>query len=69
MQNVVLPAGKPAPVSPDGQAAEALLKPLPVNGRIVRDMPPPAHVREYVLEQMARIQIEARRERGLRADY
>jgi nicotinate phosphoribosyltransferase len=69
VQNVVLPAGKPAPVSADGRTAEALLKPLIVDGRVVRDMPPPRTLREHVLEQMAQIRIEAPRERGLRADY
>jgi hypothetical protein len=32
-------------------------------------MPPPRTLREYVLEQMAQIQIPAHRERGLRSDY
>ena len=35
----------------------------------VRDLPPPRTLREYVLEQMARIDIGAARERGLRGDY
>ena len=69
VQSVVLPAGKPAPVGPDGRLAEGLLKPLIVGGRVVRDMPPPRTLREYVLEQMAQIQIQTNRERGLRADY
>ena len=69
VQNVVLPASKPAPVDAEGRPAEGLLKPLIVDGVIVRDMPPPRTLREYVLEQMARIQIDAQRERGLRADY
>ncbi|HXJ84450.1 MAG TPA: nicotinate phosphoribosyltransferase [Candidatus Methylomirabilis sp.] len=69
VHNVVLPAARPAPVSPDGRPAEGLLKPLIMDGRIVRDLPPPRTLREYVLEQMAQIQIEARREGGLRADY
>ncbi len=69
VQNVVLPAGKPAPVGPAGRPAEGLLKPLIVDGRIVRDIPPPRTLREYVLEQMARIEIQANRERGLRADF
>jgi nicotinate phosphoribosyltransferase len=69
VQNVMLPAGKPAPRAADGRPAEALLKPLIVAGRVVRDLPPPRTLREYVLEQMARIEIPASRERGLRADY
>src|SRR5262245_53970787 len=69
IDNVVLAAGKPAPVGPDGRAAEALLKPLVMGGKIVRDLPPPRTLREYVLEQMAGIDIAAARERGLRGDY
>ena len=68
-QNQVLPAHKAAPVGPDGRPAEALLKPLITGGRLVRDLPPPRTIREYVLEQMARIDIGASRERGLRGDY
>ena len=69
VENVVLPAHKPAPVAADGSPAEALLKPLIAAGRLVRDLPPPRTIREYVLEQMARIDINASRERGLRGDY
>jgi nicotinate phosphoribosyltransferase len=69
VDNVVLPAGKPAPVGPDGRPAEPLLKPLIAGGKLVRDLPPPRTLREYVLEQMARIDIAAARERGLRGDY
>jgi nicotinate phosphoribosyltransferase len=68
-QNQVLPAHKPAPMGSDGRPAEALLKPLISRGRLVRDLPPPRTIREYVLEQMARIDIGASRERGLRGDY
>jgi nicotinate phosphoribosyltransferase len=69
VKNVVLPATKPAPVGSNRQPAEGLLKPLIVEGRIVRDLPPPRTLREYVLEQMAQIEIQANRERGLRGDY
>jgi hypothetical protein len=68
VQNTVLPAGAPAPVGPDGPA-EALLKPLITGGRLVRDLPPPRTLREYVMEQMARIDITAGRNPGLRGDY
>src|SRR5499425_3910528 len=61
LQNVVLPAGRPAPVGADGRPAEALLKPLIAGGRLVRDLPPPRTLREYVMEQMARIDITAGR--------
>jgi nicotinate phosphoribosyltransferase len=69
IDNIVLAAGKPAPVGVDGRPAESLLKPLVVAGKIVRDLPPPRTLREYVLEQMAGIDIAAARERGLRGDY
>ena len=69
IDNVVLPAGKPAPAGADGRKAEALLKPLIAGGKVVRDLPPPRTLREYVLEQMAQIDIGAARERGLRGDY
>ena len=69
VDNIVLAAGKPAPVGADGRKAESLLKPLVMGGKIVRDLPPPRTLREYVLEQMAGIDIAAARERGLRGDY
>src|SRR6202795_973399 len=69
LDNIVLAAGKPPPVGADGRPAESLLKPLVVEGKIVRDLPPPRTLREYVLEQMAGIDIAAARERGLRGDY
>jgi hypothetical protein len=56
-------------VGPDGRPAEALLKPLITAGRLVRDLPPPRTLREYVMEQMARIDITAARNPGLRGDY
>ena len=67
--NILLPAHKPAPVGPDGHPAEALLKPLVAGGRLVRDLPPPRAIRDYVLEQMARIDLPIGRDRALRADY
>jgi len=63
------PAHKPAPRGPEGLLAEPLLKPLIADGRLVRDLPPPRTIRDYVLEQMQRIEIQAGRERGLRGDY
>jgi hypothetical protein len=66
---VIRPAHSPAPLGPDGRPAEPLLKPLIAGGRLVRDLPPPRAIRDYVLEQMASIQLPAGRERGLRGDY
>lgn len=68
-RNIVLPAARPAPAAADGRAAEALLKPLLVDGRVVRDLPPPRTIRDYVLEQMARVDLQATREGGARHDY
>jgi nicotinate phosphoribosyltransferase len=69
VRNVVQPASQPAPVGSDGRPAEALLKPLIAGGRVVRDLPPPRTLRDYVLEQMDQIRIAPEREHGLRADY
>jgi nicotinate phosphoribosyltransferase len=69
VRNLVRPAAKPAPTAADGRPAEALLKPLIVEGRVVRDLPPPRTLREYVLEQMGQVDIQTNRDRGLRADY
>src|SRR5262245_13666094 len=69
VQNVVLPAHKPAPLGADGRPAEPLLKPLIADGRLVRDLPPPRTIRDYVLEQMQHIEIHPGRERELRGDY
>src|SRR4029453_8041081 len=57
VQNLVLPAGKPAPVDAAGRPAEALLKPLIKGGKIIRDLPPPRPVRDYVITPMARIRL------------
>ena len=67
--NVMLSAAKPAPVDAEGRPAEALLKPLIASGTIVRDLPPPRTLREYVLEQMARIDLAPAREHEPRGDY
>jgi nicotinate phosphoribosyltransferase len=69
VRNVVLPAHRPAPTGPDGRPAEALLKPLVAEGRIARDLPPPRAIRDYVLEQMARIDLPIGRDRAQRGDY
>src|SRR5882724_11312042 len=60
--NVVLSAAKAAPVDAEGRPAEALLKPLIGRGKIVRDLPPPRTLREYVLEQMSRIDLAQARD-------
>ena len=46
-----------------------LLKPLVTAGRIVRDLPPPRTLREYVLDQLTRVPLETLRRAGLRKDF
>jgi nicotinate phosphoribosyltransferase len=69
VSNVVLPAHRPAPVGSDGRPADPLIKPLIAQGRLVRDLPPPRAIRDYVLEQMMQIDLPIARDRGLRGDY
>jgi nicotinate phosphoribosyltransferase len=66
---VVVPAGRtPAPCACGGPW-EALLKPLVTAGRVVRDLPPPRVIREYVLEQLAAVELDAADRPGLRQDF
>src|SRR5438034_613159 len=67
LETVVLPAGQ-RPPGPGG-AWEPLLKPLVAAGRIVRDLPPPRTLREYVLDQLTRVPLETLRRQGLRKDF
>src|SRR5207253_1865399 len=66
LETVVLPAGQ-RPPGPGG-AWEPLLKPLVAAGRVVRDLPPPRTLREYVLDQLTRVPLETLRRQGLRQD-
>ena len=52
-----------------GGEREALLKPLLAQGRVVRDLPPPRTVREYVLDQASRVSLDTLRRSGERADF
>src|SRR5712692_10089727 len=67
-ETVVLPAGR-RPPGPDQGAWEALLKPLVTGGRIVRDLPPPRTLRDFVLDQLTRVPLETLRRQGLRRDF
>src|SRR2546428_4468571 len=58
-------AGTPARGEP---VWEALLKPLVAAGRIVRDLPPPRTIREFVLDQLAAVPLEIPGRRGRRPD-
>jgi nicotinate phosphoribosyltransferase len=67
LETVVVPAGTPAPQA--NGPWEPLLKPLLDGGRVVRDLPPPRTIREYVLDQLAPVSLETVRRQGLRRDY
>ncbi|HEY3067298.1 MAG TPA: nicotinate phosphoribosyltransferase [Methylomirabilota bacterium] len=55
-ETVVVPAGTPPPTA--GGTWESLLKPLLEDGRLVRDLPPPRMLRDYVLDQLATVPLE-----------
>ena len=46
-----------------------MLKPLVTRGRVVRDLPPPRTIREFVLDQLARVPLDTIRRQGLRRDF
>lgn len=66
---VVVPAGRPAGPCPCGGTREALLKPLLEGGRVVRDLPPPRTIREYVLEQLRTAPLDTERRGEGRRDF
>src|SRR5690348_11758743 len=57
-ETVVVPAGQRPP---DGGAWEPLLKPLVRGGRVVRDLPPPRTIRDFVLDQLRSIPLDTLR--------
>jgi len=66
LETIVVPAGaKP----PDAGPWDALLKPLTRQGRVVRDLPPPRTIRDFVLDQLRGVPLETIRRQGLRRDY
>src|SRR5437870_9306157 len=65
-ETVVVPAGQRPP---DGGAWEPLLKPLVRGGRVVRDLPPPRTIRDFVLDQLSSIPLDTLRRQGLRRDF
>ncbi|HEV8614964.1 MAG TPA: nicotinate phosphoribosyltransferase [Methylomirabilota bacterium] len=66
LDTVVVPAGTPAPA--DG-AWDAVLKPLVTGGRVVRDLPPPRTIRDFVLDQLRPVPLETLKRQGLRRDF
>jgi nicotinate phosphoribosyltransferase len=66
LDTVVRPAGSPAP---SGGPWDSLLKPLVTGGRVVRDLPPPRTIREFVLDQLTGVPLDTIRRQGLRRDF
>jgi nicotinate phosphoribosyltransferase len=66
---VVVPAGRPTAPCACGGQWEALLRPLVSRGRIVRDLPPPRTIREFVLHQLASLPLDTLRREGARRDF
>src|SRR3989440_12774863 len=66
LETVVLPAG----TRPPGAGPwDALLKPLTKGGRIVRDLPPPRTIRDFVLEQLGPVALDTLRRAAQRRDF
>ena len=66
LETVVLPAG----TRPPGAGPwDALLKPLTKGGRIVRDLPPPRTIRDFVLEQLGPVSLDTLRRAAQRRDF
>jgi nicotinate phosphoribosyltransferase len=66
---IVIPAGKTPEPCPCRGGWEPMLKPLLTGGRIVRDLPPPRTIRDFVLDQVAQLPMDTLRRRGLRQDF
>src|SRR5438874_9789658 len=65
-ETLVLPAG----TRPPGAGPwDALLKPLTKGGRIVRDLPPPRTIRDFVLEQLGPVSLDTLRRAAQRRDF
>ena len=66
LETKVVPIGSP---EPSGGPWDSLLKPLVTGGRVVRDLPPPRTLRDFVLDQLAGVPMETVQRRGLRRDF
>jgi nicotinate phosphoribosyltransferase len=66
LETVVVPAGRGAPS--DG-TWDSLLKSLLAAGRIMRDLPPPRTIRDYVLEQLRPVSLDTLRRTAQRRDF
>jgi nicotinate phosphoribosyltransferase len=67
LDTVVVPAAQ-APPAANGPW-DMLLKPLVEGGRVVRDLPPPRTIRDFVLDQLALVAFDSLRRHGLRSDF
>ncbi len=67
LDTVVIPAAQSPPVT--NGPWDPLLKPLVEAGRIVRDLPPPRTIREFVLDQLGLVSFDSLRRQGLRLDF
>lgn len=67
--SIVAPAHKPQQHCRCGGVLEPLLKPLITQGSLARDLPPPRTIREYVLEQLRRVELRLSDAEGSRGDY
>ena len=66
LETVIVPAG----TAPPGAGPwDSMLKPLIAGGRIVRDLPPPRTVRDFVLDQLSPVPLDTLKRQGLRRDF
>src|SRR5918911_802076 len=66
LETRVVPAGT---TPPDAGGWGAMLKPLTKRGRIVRDLPPPRTIRDFVLEQLRPVPLDTLRRQAQRRDF
>ena len=66
LETVIVPAGTPPP---GAGPWDSMLKPLIAGGRIVRDLPPPRTVRDFVLDQLSPVPLDTLKRQGLRRDF
>ena len=66
LDTVVVPAG----TAPPGAGPwDSLLKPLNKGGRIVRDLPPPRTIRDFVLDQLGPVSLDTLKRHAQRRDF
>jgi nicotinate phosphoribosyltransferase len=66
LETVVVPAG----TAPPGVGPwDTMLKPLTKGGRIVRDLPPPRTIRDFVLDQLGPVPLDTLKRQAQRRDF